>query len=410
MRGRILTAFVLLLAHAVRAEPTTSPPVPAHPAEIEMRAAPARRAGLAWRDLLQQGVAHTHARDWDAADAIWQQLRALDPAHPAAPVFEVYTLYWRQVVDLGDTRYDEAIRRGNAEAIRLARARVEAAPQDAEAHFYAGQAWFHRARLEGTRGHMLSAASHARRATDHLKIALEIDPTLVDAKLPIGMYQYFVGILPRFFRWLSWLWFLPTGDAPAGLRNLGDVYENGDLYRWDAAFLLTNIFTYHEPGQKHRALAMARALHARFPTNALFHHELLEVLFEAGFYDEVVAEAAILEARPGPDGIDASVRRQARAVRARAELNLGRPEVALELLESFGPDGPEHPPWGRAWVLLIRGQALDAVGERARAVAHYKRVANLEPSDGSARAEELAKAGLAAPFAPVVIPSVGAAP
>jgi hypothetical protein len=72
------------------------------------------------------------------------------------------------------------------------------------------------------------------------------------------------------------------------------VYERGDLYRWDAAFLLTNIYAYHEPGQKHLALALARALHARFPTNTLFHYELLEVLVEAGFYDEAVAEAAIL--------------------------------------------------------------------------------------------------------------------
>ena len=45
-----------------------------------------------------------------------------------------------------------------------------------------------------------------------------------------------------------------------------------------------------------------------------------------------------------------------------------------------------------------------------RSVAHYQRVANLEQSAGSARAEELAKAGLAAPFELVVIPSVGVAP
>ena len=387
-----------MLAQGARAE-STGPP-----------AAPPQPAGFAMHDLLAQGVALTHERKWGAADAIWQQLRARDPAHPAAPVFEVYTLYWRQIVDLADTRYDEAIRRGNEEALRLARARLEVAPQNAEAHFYAGQAWFHRARLEGIRGHVLSAARHIRRATGHFETALEIDPTLVDAKLSIGMYQYFVGILPRFIRWLRWLWLVPMGDAPAGLLNLGDVYDRGDLYRWDAAFMLTNIYAYHEPGQKHRALALARALHARFPTNTLFHHELLEVLFEAGFYDEVVAEAAIPEARPGPDGIDASVRRQARAMRARAELNLGRPDVALELLESFGPDGPERPPWGRAWVLLTRGQAFDAVGERERAVAHYRRVAKLEKSDGSARAEEQAKAGLEAPFALVVTPSVSAAP
>ena len=94
----------------------------------------------------------------------------------------------------------------------------------------------------------------------------------------------------------------------------------------------------------------------------------------------------------------------------RAFAGLGRPEVALELLEPFGPDGPGRPSWGRAWVLLTRGQALDAVGERARAVAHYERVANLGEFDGSDRAEELAKAGLATPFELAVTPSVSAAP
>ena len=87
-----------------------------------------------------------------------------------------------------------------------------------------------------------------------------------------------------------------------------------------------------------------------------------------------------------------------RVWRARAQLLLGRPDLAWQLLAKFGEDGPDVPSWGNRWVHVTRGQAKDAVGERAAAIAEYERVMALDLDPKFARSAEFAAEGLEQPF------------
>jgi tetratricopeptide (TPR) repeat protein len=351
------------------------------------------------RAFVREGVRRTLAGNPAEARKLWTELAEADPSEPAAPVFDAYTLFSMQVSDEHDTDYDAQIALRAEEGIGLARARVAADDEDADAQFLLGQALFHRARLKGIRGRLISAGSDGEEAREHLERALEARPAMADAKLPLGMWYFYAGRLPAFVKWMSWLWFIPTGDSETGLRFLQEVYANGDLYRWDAAFMLMNIYTQYEPDHS-KAFALGRELIERYPNNLLVRNEYLELLLAACRFEETIEEAQRIEALPAQDERSQALRRIARVWRARAEIQLGEPQRAQSVLAEFGQDGPERPYWGSAWIGLVRGHALDVQGQRAAARAEYERVSALEPPHGSRRAAQLAKEGLRTPFDP----------
>ena len=354
---------------------------------------------LAHRDLILQGLRHGFEGDLAAANRVWGEIRKRDPGHPAAPVFEVNTLYWMQMYDEDDTRWDDAILERSGEGIRLAVARLDDDPDDLEGHFYLGQALMHRGRIKGIRGRYLSAGTDGERARKHLERVLELRPDLVDGRYQVGLYYYYASLLPRIVsRWLGWLWFVPSGDGPTGLRYLNEVRTDGDLFRDDAAFILGNIYTYHEPQFHDRAVVLVHDLHERYPSNTLIHFELLEILFEIGDYAGSAEEARKLQTNSGRGGLERGRIDMARAWQARAELQLGDPETAWRTLSFFDDDGPERPYWGGAWVNLTRGRILDVLGERERAVVRYERVLAYRSPQGSRRASELARLALEEPF------------
>lgn len=345
--------------------------------------------------LIEQGMNRLFQGDRDGADRIWQRLREIDPTHPAAPVYEVATLYWRQVYDELDERFDAAIEARSQEAIRLAQARLAVDADDADAHFYLGQAYVDLGRLEGVRGRYLAAGRHGERGRAHLERALELEPDRVDARYPVGLYYYYADLVTRWFRWLRWLPFVPSGDGETGLRYLEQVAEHGRIHRFNARFILANIRTYHEPDQVGWALRTIEELHTRFPRNTLIHFEWIELLLMTSRYEEVVQESLELEAFEGGDELDQNRRELARIWRARAQLHAGRPGEAWRTLERYGDGEPESPTWGPAWVRLVRAQILDVRGARKAAVREYRTVKRHGRSE---RASQLADEGLERPF------------
>jgi tetratricopeptide (TPR) repeat protein len=302
------------------------------------------------------------------------------------------------MLDEGATRNDATILRASEEAIALAEARLAQDPADIEALYEKGAALFNRARLHGLRGRYLKAGREGEQGRKLLERVIELDPDRTDSRYSLGLYTYYTDVAPDLVRWMSWLWFVPKGDRESGLRNLEIVRASGGLHAPGAAFILMNVNTYHAPMDLPGALATGRALHARYPGNALFHSELVEVMLKMGLYEEAIETALSLEASE-PSEAEARVRPQlARILRAQAVLLSGRTEEAWEILEPMEAEHSALPIWGGAWLHLVRGQVHDARGERAAAQQQYRRVLALEGPRFNPRAALIAEAGLEAPF------------
>ncbi len=356
--------------------------------------------------LVHEGVRQSDDGDYDAALRTWERLKALAPHHPAPHVHAVDTLYWLQVQEDDSGDYDEAIARESEAAIRESEAWLAEHPDDPRAHFYLGAALINRGRLHGIRLEIYRAGRLGERGRVALERALALDPTLHDAKFPLGLYSFYASQVPNLFQWLDFLWFVPKGDAELGIRYLGEAYEDGDLYRFAGGFFLAHVRTFYGEANLAEALAVTKDLHARHPHNSLVHLELVDLLLTVSQYDDVITEARALEAHPGNQLHHRGRVNMARIWRARAELYRGRPETAWTTLEPFGDDGPKNPDWGNRWVRVTRGQILDVQGQRERAIAQYESVASLEVP-GDPRSMSTARAGLEAPFELDLPPVIG---
>jgi hypothetical protein len=75
-----------------------------------------------------------------------------------------------------------------------------------------------------------------------------------------------------------WLLLLPGGEREAGLREMHEAHEHGDIIRGEAAYQLHLIYLWYE-NRSADALTLIRELQQRHPRNPLF------VLIEARILD-----------------------------------------------------------------------------------------------------------------------------
>jgi len=394
VRVAVAPCIALLLAFVAAAELTIQAPGLPGPPAVE--------------DLLREGIEAYASGDLAGADQVWARVREIYPEHPAAPVFEIQTLQARRALDWWNERYHAPIRERAEEGAALARAWLEREPGSARARLYLGQALLELMVIEGIHGKLYAAGVAGETARKHLERALEIDPELVDAKVPLGTIYYYAAIAGKYVKLVSWLWFVPKADRELGLAYLEEGRQGADLFRFDAALRLANAYMYVE-GEPRRALPVLVDRVARYPRNSLLHFEIVELRLAAGDYLGTIAAAETLEQAVGDQFGDRERRSMARIWSARAELHLGRPDRTETLLAAVQSDWDDLTPWSRRWLLLTRANVLDLSGDRASAVSLYEQVASERAR--SSRSIELAREGLDAPFRlESVMPEISAAP
>jgi tetratricopeptide (TPR) repeat protein len=363
--------------------------------------------------LIEAGILANHEGRFGDAERSWQALRELDPSDPAAPLFEVETAWWRLVNDEGAVANDAIVRTRGAQAIELADARLRANPDDALALGQKGAALIHLARLDGVRGNLLKAGRTGEKGREALERAIALEPERDGSRYALGLYSYYTSVMPGFLKLVNWLWFVPKGDRDQGLAYLDAVAKGEGQHAVDAQFILMNIHTYHAPVDLSAALSTGRALHARYPDNALFHSELIEVLLLLGLYDDAIASAQTLEASRPIEPEPQARPQLARILRAQAVLLSGRADEAWRILEPMDENTTRLPVWGGAWLHLVRGQVHDARGERAQALVEYALVTGREGSRYNRRAALIAEAAMTTPFEPSAyreLPMISAVP
>jgi tetratricopeptide (TPR) repeat protein len=219
--------------------------------------------------------------DLDGAVGAAQRMEMERPDYPLGYLLESDALWWRIWCISADFKYgmSDVRRRPKlaadrryfelaAKASSLAETQIKQR-ETAEMQFYAGMADAAAARLYALRGENRNAARAGVRGREHLLRAKALDPSLADADLGLGLYNYYVDTLSAIARVLRFFMGIPGGSKQDGVRLLEHAVADGVLTPNVARFYLAlNLHRYDQ--QYEKALAVIGPLVERYPSNPLF--------------------------------------------------------------------------------------------------------------------------------------------
>jgi tetratricopeptide (TPR) repeat protein len=114
-----------------------------------------------------------------------------------------------------------------------------------------------------------AAARAGVRAREHFLRALALDPSLADADMGLGLYNYYVDTLSTIARVLRFFMGIPGGSKEDGIRQLQLAIDHGQLTPALARYYLA--INLHLFDQKYeQALQVATPLAEKYPENPIF--------------------------------------------------------------------------------------------------------------------------------------------
>jgi tetratricopeptide (TPR) repeat protein len=246
--------------------------------------------------LRRSGIEALYNLDYDKAERDFKEIVRLYPSHPAGPQLLAARLWIKTLYESrrlqsslyssesfyssGDDKVDPkiitAFRNLTREAKRLAEVRLKQNPKDIEALDWLAAIQGLKASFEEAveRRHF-AALKDGDDAVDHHREVLRLDPSLIDAGLTVGLYEYVVGSLPLPIKVVAGITGF-RGSKKKGLAMLERVAQAGTWSRDDARTLLIVLYTREKRFSD--ALSHARDLSAKYPRNYLFRLEAADAL------------------------------------------------------------------------------------------------------------------------------------
>jgi len=237
--------------------------------------------GLSLPPLTASVLDHIYSGRPDLAIPEARQLQQQQPNHPLGYLLEAESLWWGIWCTSSDYRYGMTMARHRekqaadqpylnlaTKAYVLADAQLKQ-HETGEMHLYAAMADSLHARLYGLRWENRATARAGVRAREHYERALALDPSLADAYLGLGLYNYYVDTLSTMARILRFVMGIPGGSKEEGIRQLHLAMLYGQLTPAVARFYLAiNLHNYDQRYEE--ALQVLRPLVEEYPQNPLF--------------------------------------------------------------------------------------------------------------------------------------------
>src|SRR5215472_3113730 len=240
------------------------------------RRSPAQQAVPApnhWIETARHGMQLLMDGNLDEAIQVFRQIEQGDPESPLGYVLESDANWWKIYLTEGNlidpdvfealseavTPYDADFQRLDTLAIQKAEAQIHSHKDAARAHLYEGFAYALQARLEALRDQALATARAGKKMRNLSLTALKLDPTLYDADLGVGIYNYFEATLPTYVKMLRFLILLPGGNRELGLQHLQTAAQKGEITKGEAQFHLAKNFSRNNDRQYARSLEIFQA-------------------------------------------------------------------------------------------------------------------------------------------------------
>jgi tetratricopeptide (TPR) repeat protein len=327
--------------------------------------------------------------NYEEAREQFQQMIETDPKHPAGYIYLSHAVwqnhlatlrrlqtrmynktdaFFRETKEEVDSRVDKEFQKWVGKGVALAEERLKKNENDITGLYYLGIAKNTMAGYDATvKRSFFSALRSGSKGTGLHRKLIKIDPSFVDAKMSIGLYNYVIGSLPVMVKILVFFGGV-HGSKKEGLKLLQEVAQKGNYSRDEAAILL--VMLYSREKRKEDSLKIVDRLAETYPGNSLFRLEKANLLDELKKYDKSFDVYEGLLADPSayeymPDLIHYQY--------AEALFDAKHWEKATVHYLDCSQNG-KAPDGLVTMALLGAGQSLDAQGKRSEAISRYKKV------------------------------------
>ncbi len=302
-----------------------------------------------------------------------QELDKRYPGSPAGPFYLSVIYYQRYLLE--DPPSPSTFQRFQIQSERALENALRMMPtHPILGHYYQGAALGFQARAAVAQKKYRVAIPKAKAGAQHLQKALEMDPSLIDAKLGLGLYYYFLARVPTAAKPFAYLMVGMWGDRDKGLSYLQEVAQHGQAARQEARSVLGSIYASPKEQEWEAAAALLLPLVAQYPHNPSYRMKLLYVFERQGKWADVIAKADLEGS--WIETLHPSIKNHA--------LTMARYRTVEGLLFSgHVPEADillgqlEHTAQAsrlQDWILLRRGNARDAEGKPADAQRYYERI------------------------------------
>lgn len=368
-------------------------------------------------ELRRVGNAALYNIDYAGARAKFEEIRKLQPQHPAGDIYLATTIWLEHLNksrrlqtglysddssfyagaenakedsegDEVDPAVDRAFRDRMASAKTKALALVARNKNDADAQYFLGAYYGVMAGYEASVARKFFAAMrNGSRSVDAHEKVLKLKPDYYDAYLSVGMYDYIVGNLPFVYKALATLAGV-RGNKNRGIERLQMIIAKDAATADDARVMLLAI--YKNEKRYEDALVLLQQLSSKYPASYLLKLETASTLVTLKKTSEAFAAFETLLKDPSAvPAIDLVHYQYAEALAAEKQ----HKAAAEHFLAASKANGAEA---SLATMALLRaGQLYDQSGQRNEAVAQYKAVL-ARPNVFDSR--EQAERGLKQPF------------
>ncbi|HLP28918.1 MAG TPA: tetratricopeptide repeat protein [Candidatus Didemnitutus sp.] len=332
------------------------------------------KAGTDWalvHSRTMEAIDLMYNLDFGGAEKKCNEVIGLAPGDPRGHFFKSMTYYYRMSFK-GGSKYDSAFWAFvyHAEKVtKVCERLLDQNENDTKAMFYMGGTIGFKGLAYVTRGETLKAIWDGKKGYDLLEEAVEKDPTNMDAKMGLGLFQYMISQAPDEFQVAIKLAGL-RGDRWGGMRMLEEaaskgVYARQEAHRWLYGFYLAEDLPK-------RSIVHIRWLKDTFPKNWYFLQQYADIsLYQ--IRDVASAEPAYktLSNMPINSGDASYVRWLANFHLGEISLAKERYRESIEFITQAYSTATSVDLRNEAATSI--GMAYDALGEREQAVSWYRK-------------------------------------
>lgn len=352
---------------------------------------------------VKEGFTDLFQLEYDAAQKWFTDLAARYPNHPGPPLYQATTVWLRELFERQDLDLDKFIspsyftektkkempekdRRFFMEKLEQSRSLCNAILEEdagnVEALYFLGA-------IEGILGsfyitidHSLkNAFKHGKQAYEYDSEVIEKDPDFYDAYMTVGMYEYIVGSLPFYIKWIASIIGF-HGSKESGFEDLQLAAEHGEFVADDSRVLQMVLFVREKRYKD--ALRRAQYLHEKYPKNFLFNLNRAQIQEKLG-HEEQALDIYLQIAHLAETGVPnyQKLDQVAYFLQLGPKLrNAGRLGKAEDLF-SKAVAAPQASAEDHARARLELGKTYDLEGRRSQAEEQYRKVLELPDVDDS---------------------------